>query len=39
MRDKLELFNILSTKKIKELQFSKYILFLLIDLTANALLL
>ena len=37
--DKLELFNILSTKKIIELHFSKYIIFLLIDVTTNALLL
>ena len=40
--DKLELFNILSTKKIIELHFSKYIiflLFLLVDVTTNALLL
>ena len=36
--DKLELFEILVSKKIKELPLSKYFLFLLIDLTLNALL-
>ena len=37
--DKIELINILRTKKIKEIYLSKYFLFLLIDATMNTLLL
>ena len=36
--DKIELINILRTKEIKEIYLSKYFLFLLIDVTVNALL-
>ena len=35
--DRIELINILRTKKIKEIYLSKYFLFLLIDVTMNAL--